>query len=63
MDNKDSRRSMINNLINDRHEEAAMDFHSYLMDKMKSAAGFSSPAQEFETSQNDADPFDNDETA
>lgn len=59
MDNKDSLRSMLNNLINDRHEEATMDLHSYLTDKMKSAAGFSAPAQEAEASQNDVDPLDN----
>ena len=39
---KESLKSMLNNLINDKSEEASVDFHNYITAKMKEVAGFSS---------------------
>ena len=41
MDNRDNLRSMLNNLINDKAEEASLDLHNYLTTKMKEVAGIS----------------------
>lgn len=37
--NRDALKSMLNNLINDKHEEATLDFHNYVTGKMKAVAG------------------------
>jgi hypothetical protein len=37
--NRDALKSMLNNLINDKPEEATLDFHNYVTGKMKSVAG------------------------
>ena len=39
MDNRVNLRSMLNNLINDKHEEASLDLHNYLTAKMRGVAG------------------------
>lgn len=39
MDKREALKSMITNLINDRSEEASLDFHSYLTDKMRDISG------------------------
>jgi hypothetical protein len=39
MDNKEALKSMLNNLINDKPEEASLDLHNYLTAKMKDVAG------------------------
>lgn len=38
-DKKELLRSMLNNLINDRTEEASMDFHNYLTPKTREVSG------------------------
>jgi hypothetical protein len=39
MTNTDSLKSMLNNFINDKPEEATLDLHNYLTGKMKEVAG------------------------
>jgi hypothetical protein len=39
MADTDALKSMLNNLINDKPEEATLDLHNYLTDKMKDVAG------------------------
>lgn len=41
MDNRENLRSMLNNLINDKQEEASLDLHNYLTAKMRDVAGIS----------------------
>lgn len=38
-DRKELLKSMLNNLINDKQEDAAVDAHNYLSAKMKDVAG------------------------
>ena len=45
MDKREALRSMLNNLINDKPEEATLDLHNYLTMKMKEVAGLT-PAPE-----------------
>lgn len=42
MDKREVLKSMLNNLINDKPEEAALDFHNYAVPKMRDIAGLSS---------------------
>ena len=44
MDNREALKSMLNNLINDKPEEATLDLHSYLSNKMKEVAGLAAPS-------------------
>lgn len=44
MDNKEALKSMLNNLINDKPEEASLDLHNYLTVKMKDVAGIGAQA-------------------
>jgi len=47
MDNREALKSMLNNLINDKQEEASLDLHNYLTTKMKDVAGLgAAPADE-----------------
>lgn len=46
MDKRQALRSMLNNLINDKPEEASMDLHDYLTGKMKEVAGLSAAGQD-----------------
>lgn len=39
MDNREALKSMLNNLINDKGEEAQLDFHTYATNKMREIAG------------------------
>lgn len=39
MENRENLRSMLNNLINDKQEEASLDLHNYLTAKMREVAG------------------------
>ena len=39
MDSREALKSMLNNLINDKQEEASLDLHNYLTTKMKVVAG------------------------
>ncbi len=39
MENRENLRSMLNNLINDKSEEASLDLHNYLTTKMRDVAG------------------------
>jgi hypothetical protein len=49
MDNKDNLRALIANLINDKSEEATLDFHNYIVPAMKQAAGITVAAPVEET--------------
>lgn len=42
MDRREAIKSMINNLINDKNEEASLDIHNVLVAKMRDVAGLSS---------------------
>jgi hypothetical protein len=42
--NKTALKSMLNNLINDKHEEASLDLHGYFTNKMKELSGLSQQA-------------------
>lgn len=63
MDKAEALKSMLNNLINDKHEEATLDFHSYVTDKMKDVTGISSATadisddedDDFETNEDDVE--------
>lgn len=39
MDKREALKSMLNNLINDKHEEASMDLHGYMTAKMQEISG------------------------
>lgn len=39
--NRTALKSMLNNLINDKHEEASLDLHGYFTNKMKELSGLS----------------------
>ena len=39
MDKRELLKSMINNLINDKNEQAQLDLHGYLTTKMKEVSG------------------------
>lgn len=43
MADKEKLRNMLDNLINDKSEQAQVDFHDYLGDKMKDTLGVSPP--------------------
>ena len=45
MDKREALKSMLNNMINDKHEEAALDMHNYLAVKMRDVAGVNPPQQ------------------
>jgi hypothetical protein len=44
MDKRDALKSMLNNLINDKHEEASMDLHGYMTAKMQEISGIGQAA-------------------
>jgi hypothetical protein len=44
MDKREALKSMLNNLINDKHEEASMDLHGYMTAKMQEISGIGQPA-------------------
>lgn len=56
MDKREILKSMLHNLINDKPEEAAMDFHNYITPKTREVAGLGLPAQ---AEQSTDDRFDN----
>jgi hypothetical protein len=43
MDKRELLKSMLHNLINDKPEEAALDFHTYITPKTREVAGLGSP--------------------
>jgi hypothetical protein len=43
MDKREALKSMLNNLINDKPEQATLDFHNYLAPKMREIAGVGQP--------------------
>ena len=45
MDKREALRSMLNNFINDKPEEASLDLHNYLAVKMKEVSGLNQAAQ------------------
>jgi hypothetical protein len=44
MDKREALRSMLNNIINDKPEQASLDLHTYLTQKMRDVAGLA-PAE------------------
>lgn len=56
MDKKELLRSMLNNLINDRAEEASMDFHNYLTPKTREVSGIGGNA--YANGADDIDTYD-----
>lgn len=55
---RESLKSMLNNLINDKPEEATLDFHNYITTKMKEVTGLAAqpaaePEVEVETTDTD----------
>lgn len=48
-DNKEMLKSMLQNFINDKPEEAQLDFHQYIGDKMKSVSGLKQEEKQKET--------------
>lgn len=42
-DKREALKSMLNNLINDRQEEATLDLHSYMTAKMQEVSGLAAP--------------------
>lgn len=57
MDNREQLRSMLNNLINDKREEATLDLHNYLTSKMKGVSGIETSTG----AESDVDDFETDE--
>lgn len=43
MDKRELLKSMLHNLINDKPEEAALDFHNYITPKTREVAGLGVP--------------------
>lgn len=54
MDHSEALRSMLQDIINDRHENATVTMHDYFVSKTREVAGLGSPSFE-------ADPGDNDD--
>jgi hypothetical protein len=44
MDKREQIKSMLNNMINDKPEQAALDLHNYFTTKMREVAGLATPA-------------------
>jgi hypothetical protein len=44
MDKREALKSMLNNLINDKHEEATLDLHGYMTAKMQEISGIGTGA-------------------
>jgi len=61
MADKEKLRNMLDNLINDKSEQAQVDFHDYLGDKMKDTLGVSPPETEETDTDVDAVETDNEE--
>ena len=45
MDKREALKSMLNNIINDKSEEASVDLHNYLTVKMREVAGLGAEEQ------------------
>lgn len=57
MDKRELLKSMLHNLINDKPEEAALDFHNYITPKTREVAGLdASTVAEPETTAVENDP-------
>lgn len=46
MTDRNALKSMLNSLINDKQEEASLDLHNYINDKMKTIAGIGRQVEE-----------------
>lgn len=55
MENRENLRSMLNNLINDKQEEASLDLHNYLTTKMREVSGIATASAEVEDTDFDGD--------
>lgn len=42
MDKREYLKSMLSNMLDDKHEQATLDLHNYLTDKMREVAGIAS---------------------
>lgn len=60
MDKREQLKSMLNNLINDKSEQAGLDFHNYLTTKMREVTGLAQPTDVAVDNDND-DYFDDEE--
>lgn len=61
MADKDKLRNMLDNLIGDKNEQAQVDFHDYLGDKMKEVVGTELPSAAAPAEVDDADSNTNEE--
>ena len=61
MADKEKLKNMLDNLINDKSEQAQVDFHDYLGDKMKDTLGVSAPETDETDTDVDAVETDNEE--
>ena len=55
---KEALKSMLNNLINDKHEEAALDLHGYMTAKMQEISGIGQAPAPTESSDEELPPVD-----
>lgn len=55
MDKREALKSMLNNLINDKPEEASLDLHDYLTTKMRDVSGLAATPEGEDTSAADDD--------
>ena len=64
MDKREALKSMLNNLINDKHEEASLDLHGYMTAKMQEISGIGqAPApQESEDEQLSDDSYESEDS-
>lgn len=46
MDKREMLKSMLNNFINDKPEEATLDLHNYLSSKMREISGLAAPSHD-----------------
>lgn len=61
MSDKEQLKSMLNNLINDNHEQASLDLHGYLTTKMQEVSGLRAAKSESNESENHSDSEQNTE--
>lgn len=62
-DRREALKSMLNNLINDRQEEATLDLHSYMTAKMQEVSGLAAPVADDTDIELDTDPIVDDNEA
>lgn len=60
MDKREALKSMLNNLINDKPEEASLDLHNFMTSKMREVSGLAGATAAGDDS--GADALENDES-